>query len=391
METGTSLKIMMVAGEASGDAHAARLAAALRDAAGHGTVIELFGCAGPQMRNAGVEAVVEADELAIMGVPEIARALPNFFRVFRRLKKAAAERRPDCAILIDFPEFNLKLAKSLKKQGIRVVYYISPQLWAWRQYRKRTIAKDVDLLLSILPFEKNWYAERGINNVRYVGNPLAGEVKASVSRAEFCREFGLREGDPIIALLPGSRRKEIFYILPEMLAAAGLIQEKMPETQFVIAQSSERRSREVGSAINDASSLPKCLVTVVGRTYDVVASSDAAAVASGTATLEAGLLGTPMVVVYKGSSLNYRLLRPLIDVEHFGLINLIAQKRIATELIQDDLSAETLAFELEHLLDAETNIAKRQQLAAAAAKLGSGGASAEAAAAILELLSSRHP
>ena len=381
----------MVAGEASGDAHAARLAAALRDAAGHKTVIEFFGCAGPQMRNAGVEAVVEADELAIMGVPEIARALPNFFRVFRRLKKAAAERRPDCAILIDFPEFNLKLAKSLKKQGIRVVYYISPQLWAWRQYRKRTIAKDVDLLLSILPFEKNWYAERGINNVRYVGNPLAGEVKASVSRAEFCREFGLREGDPIIALLPGSRRKEIFYILPEMLAAAALIQEKMPETQFVIAQSSERRSREVGSAINDASSLPKCLVTVVGRTYDVVASSDAAAVASGTATLEAGLLGTPMVVVYKGSSLNYRLLRPLIDVEHFGLINLIAQKRIATELIQDDLSAETLAFELEHLLDAETNIAKRQQLAAAAAKLGSGGASAEAAAAILELLSSRHP
>lgn len=381
----------MVAGEASGDAHAARLAAALRDAAGRQTVIEFFGCAGPQMRNAGVEAVVEADELAIMGVPEIARALPNFFRVFNRLRQAAAERRPDCAILIDFPEFNLKLAKCLKKQGICVVYYISPQLWAWRQYRKRTIAKDVDLLLSILPFEMNWYAERGINNVRYVGNPLAGEVKASVSRAEFCREFGLREGDPIIALLPGSRRKEIFYILPEMLAAAALIQEKMPETQFVIAQSSERRSREVGSAINDASSLPKCLVTVVGRTYDVVASADAAAVASGTATLEAGLLGTPMVVVYKGSSLNYRLLRPLIDVEHFGLINLIAQKRIATELIQDDLSAETLAFELEHLLDAETNIAKRQQLAAAAAKLGSGGASAEAAAAILELLSSRHP
>lgn len=383
------VKIMIVAGEASGDAHAARLCNAIKDEAGDSSV-EFFGAAGPKMRAAGVKAVVRSDELAIVGVLEIGRALPMFWNAFTTLKKAAAEQKPDVAVLVDFPDFNLKLAKALKKQGIKVIYYISPQLWAWRGYRIRTIKKYVDLLLTILPFEKDWYSARGVGHVEYVGNPLAGEVHASVSKEGFCEKHDLSSEKPIVALLPGSRHKEISRILPELLATANTMLQKNGDLQFVIALANAKNLAEIDPAkklsdISDAV-FSDSFTIVTDETYDALNASDVAAVTSGTATLETGIIGTPMAIVYKGSAINYALLRPLIDVEHFGLINLIAGERIAKELIQYDLTPKILSAELFRLLEPDENARVRGELAVAKAKLGDGGTSERAAKAIISLL-----
>lgn len=380
-------KIMLIAGEASGDAHGARLVEALRNKL---PAAVFFGCAGKLMRDSGVEASVQADGLSIMGLPEIAAALPMFIRTYRKLVATAVERKPDVVILIDFPEFNLKLARSLSRKGFKVVYFISPQLWGWRQYRRRTIRDHVDKLLTILPFEKDWYAERGIDNVEYVGNPLAGEVKPSVSKEQFCLSAGLDPKRPIIAFLSGSRRKEVSKILPLMLQAAAIMSEKERSLQFAISIAPMRGPGEIKEIIakvrNSGIEVPEQIAVVSGQTYDLLNAADAAAVASGTATLETGMIGTPLVVVYKASGFNFRLVRPLIKVEHFGLINLIAGKRIAAELIQDDFTPTTLANELFTILEPETNMAMRKELRTAADQLGKGGASERAAEVIVNLI-----
>lgn len=379
---------MIVAGEASGDLHAAKLVKALDSTPDANFAFS--GCAGPRMRDAGVEPIVMADDLSIVGLPEIGRALPMFFNIFNTLKTAAVERKPDVIVLVDFPDFNLKLAKALSKQGFKIVYYISPQLWAWRQYRIRTIKKYVDLLISILPFEKDWYAKHGVDHVEYVGSPLAREVHATMSREDFYLTHNLDSEKRLVALLPGSRHKEIVRILPVMLSAAGEMSKSDPALQFVIALASEENRIDVITMLKDARSngvkLPEELLTVQNQTFNALNASDAAAVASGTATLETGIIGTPMAIVYKTSVLNYRLLRPLIEVEHFGLINLIAGERVAAELIQDEFNGSTLAAELFRLLEPNENAHARDGLRAAVEKLGHGGASKRAAELILDLL-----
>ena len=377
---------MIVAGEASGDNHAARLVKALRAVSPEAN-FDFFGAVGRQLRAAGVEAIVESDKLSIVGLTEIGRALPMFLKAFRDLKYAAVERKPEAVILVDFPDFNLKLAKSLKKKGLRVIYYISPQLWAWRKYRINTIRKYVDLVITILPFEKDWYARHGVAHVDYVGNPLAMEVHSNLSKEDFCQQHDLKPDRPIVALLPGSRHKEIVRILPVMLDAAAIISDKNPEIQFVIALASNQDLPDVKKAVSSAKNHNSNKLKIVeNETYDVLNASDAAAVTSGTATLEAGIIGTPMAVVYKTSSLNYRLLEPLISVEHYGLINLIAEKRVAKELIQSEFTASTLSDELLHLLEPAKNAANRAELKTAADKLGHGGASKRAAEVILREL-----
>jgi len=376
---------MLVAGEPSGDAHAAKLVAALREKS-FATSIEFFGATGAKMRESGVETVINSDDLSIVGLPEIARALPTFWNAFQILKREARKREPDVVVLIDFPDFNLKLAKSLKKQGFKIIYYISPQLWAWRRYRVKTIEKYVDLLLTILPFEKDWYAKQGISHVEYVGNPLAGEVKSTITKAKFCVKNNLDSQKPIVALLGGSRHKEIAKILPVLLEAARLMKRKNADLQFVIALASTRNLAETKLAIADAKKdLPQFTI-VQGETREALNAADVAAVTSGTATLETAIIGTPMAIVYKTSALNYGLLRPLISVEHFGLINLIAEERIAKELIQKDFTAQTLSDELLRLLQPETNKKTREKLSEATAKLGKGGASRRAAEAIMREL-----
>ena len=224
---------MIVAGEASGDAHAAKLVRALREREPE-TEFCFFGAAGPKFREVGVDAVVQSDDLSVVGVAEIGRALPMFLRASKDLKNAAAREKPNAVVLVDFPDFNLKLAKALKKQGLLIVYYISPQLWAWRKYRISTIRKYVDLLISILPFEKEWYAKRGVYNVEYVGHPLANEVRANRTKAEFCSDNSLDGSKTIIALLPGSRRKEIERILPVMVETASDVAAMDPNVQFLV-------------------------------------------------------------------------------------------------------------------------------------------------------------
>ena len=386
------LRLMIVAGEPSGDAHAAALVDALREGEPQAE-FEFFGATGTQMRARGVESIVRSDDLAILGLVEVAGALPRFWRAYRALKREALERRPDAVILVDWPDFNLRLARALHRRGLRIIYYISPQLWAWRSYRVRNIRRDVDLMLAILPFEPVWYEERGIEQVEFVGHPLTGEVRPGYGRAEFCQRNDLDQSRPIVALLPGSRHKELQRILPPMLDGAARLARARPETQFVIALAPSRQPAEVRALIDAASRnglqpAPAVLRITQHATREALAAADVAAIASGTATLEAAIIGTPLVIVYKESRLNWQTLGRLINSEHVGLINLIAGERLATELIQDDLSGERLAEELAALLDAERNMEMRGRLREATARLGAGGASARAARSVLKAVRS---
>lgn len=379
---------MIVAGEASGDAHAAALVRALRQAAPE-TQFEFFGATGAQMRAAEVVSIVDADQLAILGLWEVGRALPRFWSAFGELKRAATERKPVAAVLVDWPDFNLRLARWLHRRGVPVIYYVSPQLWAWRSYRAHNMRRDVDLLLSILPFEKDWYAARGMTNVEYVGHPLVGEVSPAYDRAEFCRRHNLDASLPLVALLPGSRHKELVRILPPMLDAAALVHGRRPEVQFVLVVAPNRDAGEAEEIFKGRpfySQLRHSLRLVHHETREALAAADAAAVASGTATLEAALLTTPLVIVYKESALNWHILGSLITAEHYGLANLIARRRIVTELIQDQFTGESLSRELLGLLEKDRNAAMRRELAEVAGKIGEPGASRRAAETVLEFI-----
>jgi lipid-A-disaccharide synthase len=378
---------MIVAGEPSGDAHAAALVNALHKNSS-AVEFQFFGSTGPLMRAAGVETIVNSDELAIMGILEVTFALPKFLHAFRQLKQAALQRSPDAVILVDWPEFNLRLASALHQRGLKVIYYISPQLWAWRPRRISTIKRDIDLLLSILPFEATWFKEHGVDHVEFVGHPLAGEVKARFDREEFCRRNDLNPAQPIVAFLPGSRRKELQRILPPMLAAIETLKRARPDVQCVVVVAPSRTIEETQQILtqnNGAGSIK----LIQGQTREALAASDAAAIASGTATLEAALLETPMVVVYKESAVNWHTLGRLITVSHYGLVNLVAGKEIAKELMQNDLTAENLATELIKLLEPGANANARKQLAEVAHRLGDAGASERAAQIITDFLASR--
>ncbi len=389
MPNPTRIRLLIVAGEASGDAHAAALVRALHAAAPE-TEFQFFGSTGAQMREAGVESIVKADELSILGLWEVGRALPKFWHAFGELKRAATQNPPDAAVLVDWPDFNLRLARWLRRRGIPVIYYISPQLWAWRSYRARSIQRDVDLMLSILPFEKEWYAARGITNVAYVGHPLTGEVRPQGDRTEFCLRNNLDCARPMVALLPGSRHKEVFRILPPMLDAAGVIQRERPDIQFVIVVAPNRDIDEARKLIDGSEAvrhMKDSLTVIHQQTREALAASDAAAVASGTATLEAALLGIPTVIVYKESALNWHTLGSLITAEHYGLVNLIAGRRLATELMQDEFTGETLARELISLLEPQRNAQMRSELKEVMKRIGEPGASRRAAQAILDFVS----
>jgi lipid-A-disaccharide synthase len=382
------LRLMIVAGEASGDAHAAHLVQALKNIAPDAQ-FDFFGSTGQQMRDAGVESIVRADDLAILGIVEVGRALPKFWQAFSELKRAATEKKPQAVILVDWPEFNLRLARSLHRRGIKIVYYISPQLWAWRSYRVRNIRRDVDLLISILPFEKDWYAKRGVTHIEYAGHPLTGQVKPGYDREEFCRRHDLDAARPIVALLPGSRHKEVIRILRPMLGAAAAISQQRSDVQFVIVVAPNRapkEAQEIIAAGKYGSNFLNSLRLVHHETREALAAADAAAVASGTATLEAALLGTPLVIVYKESSLNWHTLGNLITAEHYGLVNLVAGRRVVTELMQDDFNPERLAKELLALLEPERNRSLRGELLEIVERLGESGASDRAARAILDFV-----
>lgn len=380
--TRKSYKLLIVAGESSGDSHAADLVSDLERGL-EGVDLEVFGATGPVMRAVGVETIVRADDFSVVGVLEIVLALPRFLSAFRKLLRSVRERRPDAVILVDFPEFNMKFAKSLKRLGVPVIYFISPQLWAWRSYRLRGIKRDVDMLLTIFPFERGWYEGRGYHGVFYVGNPTAEKITACPPR-----DFKSSQ----IALLPGSRLTEIRRILPVMLETSEIVFKRRPGATFRIPAASEIAEREIKSILaeflNERVGMADAYSVERDSFHEIVGESNVAAVTSGTATLETALIGTPLVVVYKSSWLNYMLLRPLISVPFFSLVNLIAGKSVATELIQRDFTALRLADEIESLMDAERNAEFRNELAGIRAKLAGADDGMNAADRVLSFLES---
>ncbi|MEP7338189.1 MAG: lipid-A-disaccharide synthase [Acidobacteriota bacterium] len=377
-------RLMIVAGEASGDKHGAKLAAALQ-ALQPNLTFEFFGAGGDEMRAAGVETLVDAREVAIMGALEVARALPKFLRVFRRLRDAANERKPQLVVLIDWPEFNLRLAKRLRRDGHRVVYYISPQIWAWREYRIRGIRRNVEKMLVILPFERDYYRRQGVE-VEYVGHPLLDSVRVTATRDEFCSRYKLDSSKPLIALLPGSRHSELKHILPPLAETAARLHQTHPHFQFVLPLARTFAREEIAEAIQSAPNIH----LIEQDTYNAVAAADLAVVASGTATLETAIIGTPLIVVYRASQLNWRIFHPLIRVPFVGMPNLIAGRQIAPELLQDDLNAPRLAKEIVSFLDDPARLAQaRWDLAAVRDELGQANASERAAQQILDLLTTR--
>jgi len=346
-------KIMIVAGEASGDKHGAALARSLR-ALYPETRFEFFGAGGDEMREARVKTLVDARDVAIIGIPEIARSLGKLYGAFRRLIQAARHRKPDAVVLIDWPDFNMRMAKKLRRNGFKIIYYISPQLWAWRRYRVRAIRRDVDKMLVILPFEEAFYKSEGVE-VEYIGHPLVESVRVTATREEFCGKNGLDADRSIIALLPGSRQKEIHYHLPEMLNAAKQLRDWaapnppaiISTPQFVLPLASTVKREQVEPAIQGAG---VDIMIIERDTYNSLGHADFAIVASGTATVETALIGTPMVIVYRGSEVNWRLIRPLINLDTFGMVNLIAGRRIVPELIQHDCTGEKIAAEVQAIL-----------------------------------------
>jgi lipid-A-disaccharide synthase len=317
-----------------------------------------------------------------MGLLEVSRALPKFLQVFRRLRRAARERDPALVILIDWPEFNLRLAKKLKSDNRRVVYYISPQVWAWRSYRIRAIKRYVERMLVILPFEKDYYERNGVD-VDYVGHPLLDSVRVTASRDDFCSRYQFDSSKPIIALLPGSRHSEIKYILPPMLEAARLLNRSQPQLQFALPLAKTFSIDEMGANSQTIGNLK----LIENDTYNALSASELAVVASGTATLETAIIGTPLIIVYRASTLNWRIFRPLINVPFVGMPNLIAGREIAPELLQNDMNPERLAAQITAMLNDTKCLSRlRADLAEVRQDLGSANASERAASRILEML-----
>jgi lipid-A-disaccharide synthase len=373
----TPISILLSAGEASGDMYAARLATALQRRAD----VKLFGMGGPQMRAAGVDIVTDYSEVSVVGITEILSHLPSLIRAMRRLVAEAERRQPVLAILTDFPGFHLRLARKLKARRIRNVYYICPQFWAWRPWRVRIVRRRFAEALCIFPFEEKFYSDAGVP-VKFIGHPLVDAVHPSVDRATFLGELRLNPGRPVVAVLPGSRSAELNQHLPVLREACVRIH-RQTQAQFVVAaahNSSAAMLREGWPP-----EIPVCVVE--GRTYDALASADAAIVSSGTATVETALLDVPMVVVYRVTPLTALLAKPLVRTPFFSMVNLIAEKRVVPELMQSDFTPERVSEELLQLLrDPAARDAMRANLAEVRHRLGPPGAVDRAADAILELI-----
>lgn len=356
--------------------YAARLATALRERTG----AHFFGMGGPKMRQAGVELVADASEIAVVGITEVIQKLPAVWRAWKKLEREAARRKPALAITVDSPGFNFGLARRLKKYGVRNVYFISPQIWAWRPGRMKWIRRRYERVLVIFPFEEELYRKAGVK-ADFVGHPLVDSVRAKMTREEFARRFGLDAARPIVAVLPGSRSSEIRRSMPVIAEAC----EKLQDTgaQFVVALAESMEQEEIQRYARRKLKL----VVAEGFTYEALTAADCAIVSSGTATVEAALLGAPMVIVYRVSEITAAIARKLVKTRMFGMVNLISGEQVAPELIQDAFTAEPLEAELRRLLESrEAREQQKRKLAGVRAKLGPAGAIERAAEIIAEMV-----
>jgi lipid-A-disaccharide synthase len=383
-------KLAIIAGEASGDLHAAEV---LRELKRIDPAIETFGIGGDLLAREGMRLVHHAREMGIVGFFNVLRHLRMFRRIFDETVAEIAKQKPDAVLLVDYPGFNLRMARRCKELGLRVVYYISPQLWAWRRGRVKQVAKYVDRMIVIFPFEETFYREHGIE-AAYVGHPLIEEIghvqRPGVgSRGSGVGAAGIASSTPDtrhptpsvrIALLPGSRKAEVRSLLPAMLDAVEIL----------------GRERTIDAYVLQAPTIPRALLDefVSGRNVRVVehdngqavAAADVALSSSGTATLECAVLGTPVIVMYKLSLANYWLGRMVVTIPHFALINIVAGKKIVPELIQGDVNGQRIAAETRRLLEPANYAAVVEELAAVRSKLGDAGASRRAAEAIMEVV-----
>jgi lipid-A-disaccharide synthase len=371
-------QILISAGEASGDMYAARLAAALRARAD----VHLFGMGGPRMREAGVELVADCAEVSLVGIVEIAKKLPALKRVFKRLLGETAQRKPRFAILTDFPGFHLRMARALKGQGVQNIYFVCPQFWAWRPWRANLVRRRFVRGLCIFPFEQDWYRARGVP-ADFIGHPLVGNVAAKRSREEFAALFELDAAKPIVVLLPGSRAGEIAHHMPPLVQSCHLIARDRPAVQFVLALAPGMSKSQITPYLP----LETPIRVVEDATYDALGSADVAIVSSGTATVEAALMDTPMIVVYRLAPLTAAIARWLVRTPMFAMVNLIAGKRVVPELVQNDFTPERVGNEVIRLLDSEeARFEVRQGLASVREKLGPPGAIERAADIIAGML-----
>ncbi len=359
------LHVMFSAGEASGDAHAAAVFRAMQHDIAH---LRANGMGGKASQNAGIELIVDSSDLGVVGLGEVLRHFGSLRRALKTMQQAVCSQRPDLLICVDYKEFNLKLARHAKACGVKVLFYVSPQVWAWRPGRVKKYGQAIDMMAVIFPFETAFYEAHSIP-VRYVGHPLVGRVQASQPREVLLREFALDGSKPIVGLLPGSRRMEVLRLLPVMLQAARILQTRHPGVQFILPQASTIDGSLVGDLL---AKHPDVHVTrVQQRSYDALACCDAAMVASGTATLETALMQVPMVVAYKVSPLTYTLLKPLIRIPDIALVNIVAGQRIVPELVQHQACGEAMADEISRLLnDTSYAQAMRQALCEVEQRLG---------------------
>ncbi len=385
------LRVMVSCGEPSGDVYAAALARAMRE---REPALDVFGFGGPACRAAGVRLVGDYTGLGVTGLTEVVRVLPATFAMLRRLAEAAAETRPDALVLVDYPDFNFQLMKRLAPRGIPVVYYVTPQLWAWRAGRMKTMQRHVTLALPIFPFEEALYRDAGVP-VRFLGHPLVDSVAepssdaagAAARQQALRRDLGLEPARPTVALLPGSRHNEVSRLVPPMADALPRIRAAVPDVQFAIACAPGRRRDEFAALLAAAPETP----VVEHRTDDVLAAADVVITASGTATAQTALHARPMVVIYKLSGLTYTLGKPLVRIDTYAMANLIAGETVVPELIQDACTGEAIAREtVSFLTDRARWSRTHARLAETRAKLGAPGSTARVADAVLEVARRRH-
>jgi lipid-A-disaccharide synthase len=375
-----SKKILLVAGEVSGDLHGSHLVEAIQRIEPE---VQFLGVGGEGLERRGMKLLYPAHSLSVVGITEVFVKLRTILKALRGLKRSLEREKPDLVILIDFPEFNLRLAKIAHRRGIPILYYISPQVWAWRPKRIRLIAQLVRKMVVLFPFEVPLYEAAGVD-VECVGHPLLDIVKPTLPKEKAYQQFGLDPKQRTIGLLPGSRSHEVERLLPPLLASAHLLQKEIPDLQFVIPLAPGIPKTILSSRMKNISVPVK---VVEGFTYDVMNLSDLLITASGTATLEGAILGKPMIIIYKVSFPSYWIGRALIRVDHIGLVNLVAEKEIAPELIQKDVHPQRIADEaLRILRDPILSRKMSESMGEVCQKLGKPGAAQRAARIVTSLL-----